>query len=152
MAAYSVFRWSRSAVIQKAFILLVLWGVYLYRDVWPLATYNRTPVDVKDGFYIWLKISLLTFAAVILPLVSPRHPPPGVPVWNATVEQTASILSAVTYAWMDPFIKFSAKLHATQGGLQQEQLPPLPGERKVQHLVETSYQVRSFRAVEILWR
>ncbi|RPD70664.1 P-loop containing nucleoside triphosphate hydrolase protein [Lentinus tigrinus ALCF2SS1-7] len=140
LAASNTFHWTRLAAVQKGIILLILWAVYMYCDVWPLATYSRTPADTHEGIILWVKVSLLTFAAVVLPLISPRRPPPGIPVWDATVDQTASILSVVTYAWMDSFIRFSAKLHATNGKLEQEQLPPLPEERHVDYMVEASYK------------
>ncbi len=134
----------RSVAVQKCSILLILWALYMYRDVCPLATDGHSPADEREGHLLWVKIVLLTFAAVILPLISPRRPASGVPVWDATVraEQTASILSIVTYSWMNPFIKFSAKLHANKGKLEQDQLPHLPVERTVEHMIDASYKVR----------
>ncbi|TFK86638.1 P-loop containing nucleoside triphosphate hydrolase protein [Polyporus arcularius HHB13444] len=133
---------ARSVAVQKCSILLLLWVVYIYRDVWPLATDGRSPADEREGLLLWVKVVLLTFAAVILPLISPRRPAFGVPVWDATLraEQTASILSLVTYSWMNPFIKFSAKLHAIKDKLEQDQLPHLPVERTVEHMIDASYK------------
>ena len=47
-----------------------MWIVYAYRDLWPLATFTLVPMDVAEGVLLWVKISILTTAAIILPLVS----------------------------------------------------------------------------------
>ena len=53
-------------------VLLVTWAVYAYRDLWPLATYHLKPADAEDPF-VWVKMSVLTLAAVVVPLVTPRE-------------------------------------------------------------------------------
>ena len=58
---------------HAAFVLLVTWGVYVYRDLWPLATFTLRPADADEGLFIWFKVSLLTLAAVIVPLFCPRQ-------------------------------------------------------------------------------
>ena len=47
--------------------------IYVYRDIWPLATFNLRPADLADGPLLWAKIGLLTFTAVIIPLFIPRQ-------------------------------------------------------------------------------
>lgn len=54
-------------------MLLVVWGVYAYRDVWPLLTYTLDPVDGSEGWLIWTKIGVLSYAAVVVPLLIPRQ-------------------------------------------------------------------------------
>ena len=46
-------------------ILLVIWTIYTYRDIWPLATYTLVPVDASEGWILWVKISSLTLAGVM---------------------------------------------------------------------------------------
>ena len=55
------------------FILLVIWTIYTYRDIWPLATYTLVPVDASEGWILWVKISSLTLAGVMEPLIAPRR-------------------------------------------------------------------------------
>ena len=65
--------WSTVATRHLVLVLLVPWLVYVYRDVWPLATYYLTPADSAEGSLFWIKFSVLTIAAVIVPLVIPRR-------------------------------------------------------------------------------
>lgn len=53
-------------------VLFVTFAVYFYRDVIPLATVDWPIQDVVEGRLLWAKVSLLTLAAVIIPLVMPR--------------------------------------------------------------------------------
>lgn len=59
------------------FVLLVVLGVYSYRDIYPLATYSQEPADIREGKVLWGKIFTLTMASLIIPLFTPR---PYVPV------------------------------------------------------------------------
>lgn len=58
-------------------VLLVIWGLYVYRDVWPLATFTLTPKDNAEGVLLWARIGLLTIASIVVPLCIPR---PYIPI------------------------------------------------------------------------
>ena len=53
--------------------LFVSWLVFVYRDVWPLATYTQEPEDAAEGWLIWTHIGLLTLSAILVPGFSPRQ-------------------------------------------------------------------------------
>ena len=53
-------------------VLLTLFLVYGYRNLWPLAAYTRTPSD-GEGVEVWIKMVCLILAAVILPVFAPRQ-------------------------------------------------------------------------------
>ncbi|TBU52681.1 P-loop containing nucleoside triphosphate hydrolase protein [Dichomitus squalens] len=124
-------RWRTRFSIPRNIILLAIWAVYAYRDIWPLATYDLTPIDGAEGNLLWAKIGLLTLAAIVLPLISPRHTDD----LDARPEQRASIFSLVTYGWLDPLIWRAQHLKH----LPFEELPPLAEYNSTDHLVETSY-------------
>ena len=115
-----------------------MWLAYAYRDLLPLATYDGAPVDAAEGNILWAKIVLLTFAAVIFPLVSPRHPHIVSEGTTPSPEQTASILSLVTFSWLDPLIADAQKKRR----LPVEDMPPLAHYNSIDHLVDISYAVR----------
>lgn len=54
-------------------VLLSVWAVYVYRDVWPLATFTLSPLDASEGVILWIQLVDLTFAAVVVPLLIPRR-------------------------------------------------------------------------------
>ena len=58
---------------QLVFILLATWFLFMYRDVWPLATYTLQPIDLNEGWLLWVKISVLSITAVGIPLLMPRR-------------------------------------------------------------------------------
>lgn len=56
------------------FILLLVFGIYAYRDVWPLATYTLRPQDENEGpVLLYVKISILAVVSVCIPLFIPRQ-------------------------------------------------------------------------------
>ena len=58
----------------NVFLLFVTLAVFIYRDVWPLATYDQVPVDAAvEGPLFWVKFAILTVIAVVVPLFIPRQ-------------------------------------------------------------------------------
>jgi hypothetical protein len=64
--------WSQLFIGHLNLVLGLQTAVYIYRDVYPLATFTRFPMDTEEGGLLWVKIALLFTVAVILPLISPR--------------------------------------------------------------------------------
>ncbi|KAJ7156241.1 hypothetical protein C8R46DRAFT_1294835, partial [Mycena filopes] len=119
-------KWSRIAVRHLNTILLSTLSVYLYRDVFPLATTTRAPMDdLWEGpLLLWPKIAVLFAVSVIIPLAIPRRYTPldvKNPAPAPNPEQTASILSSVLYTWLDPTIYLAYRMPH----LPFEALPPL---------------------------
>jgi hypothetical protein len=48
-------------------------SVYTYRDLLPLATFTRTPVDIAEGWLLWAKIAVVALASIAIPLIIPRQ-------------------------------------------------------------------------------
>lgn len=58
-------------------VLLIALVVYTVRDVYPLVTYSKHPIDLDlshkaSGRLLWTKIILLVLTAVLIPLTSPN--------------------------------------------------------------------------------
>lgn len=60
------------AFVHASLLLAVTWFTYVYRDVWPLATFNGSPADLAEGTMLWAKIALLSLGGVGIPLLTPR--------------------------------------------------------------------------------
>ncbi|KAF8969860.1 hypothetical protein BDZ97DRAFT_1902271 [Flammula alnicola] len=115
---------SRLATAYNIVTLLSVLGVYMYRDLYPLATYSLQPADRGEGEILWAKISVLTLVAVFIPLFTPRRYVPAEPKNPAPVpnpEQTASWISRLTYTYVDAIILLASKVPH----LGHDQLPPL---------------------------
>lgn len=54
-------------------VLCATLAVYIYRDIYPLATFDRTPQDKDEGLLLWIKISFIALAGVVIPLLAPRE-------------------------------------------------------------------------------
>jgi hypothetical protein len=54
-------------------VLFLAFCVYVYRDLFPLATFTGVPADLAQGRQLWAKIALLFITAVIIPLFTPRQ-------------------------------------------------------------------------------
>ncbi|KZP10497.1 hypothetical protein FIBSPDRAFT_963101 [Athelia psychrophila] len=119
-------------------LLLATFVVYVYRDVWPLATFTKTPEDASEGPLLWVKISLLGITSVVIPLVKPRLYVPADPLNLASApnaEQTASILSFAFYSFLDPIIYLANQL----SHLSYDQLPPLADYDEAHNLANKSF-------------
>ncbi|KAH8997804.1 hypothetical protein EDB86DRAFT_2828663 [Lactarius hatsudake] len=52
-------------------LLLGTFSVYAYRNIWPLLTFTLSPVDAREGALLWVRIGLLAFVAIVIPLLVP---------------------------------------------------------------------------------
>ncbi|KDR83062.1 hypothetical protein GALMADRAFT_57261 [Galerina marginata CBS 339.88] len=130
--------WSRRFMSHNDFVLLTLFGVFAYRDVWPLATYTEVPVDGCEGRILWFKISILTFIAFVVPLFVPRQYVPidhENPMEIPNPEQTASIFSLIFFGYLDPVIFEAYRVPH----LSHTRLPPLADYDYAKHLTEKAF-------------
>ncbi|KAH9922662.1 multidrug resistance-associated ABC transporter [Fomitopsis serialis] len=118
-------------------VLLVTWGVYVYRDIWPLATYTIDPLDASEGPLLWARFALLTLSAVIVPIIIP-HPylpfDPANPWPNPPAEQTTSWLSFVFFFFVDETIRDASRVEH----LSLDKLPPLADYDEAENLLKES--------------
>ncbi|TFK34800.1 multidrug resistance-associated ABC transporter [Crucibulum laeve] len=130
--------WGPTTTRHNVILLLVILGVYGYRDIWPLATTTDIPMDISEGKILWVKIAILSAAALIIPLIIPRKyepidPKDPMPIPNP--ELTASILSLQLYTFLDQIILTAYKTPH----LSWNQLPPLSDGDCSKHLKEIAF-------------
>ena len=104
LAMISLFRntWSRSVTRHNNFVLFTTLVVYIYRDIWPLATYTENPVDGSEGALLLAKLVVLFITAVIIPLVVPRQYVPVDPKVNTAstmIIQTSGAERVLSTRW-----------------------------------------------------
>ena len=152
-------RWSRLITNHLVIVLLALLCVYLYRDVWPLATFTKHPLDNAEGWMLWAKTIILAVISVIIPLFMPRHYVPFDPkVYNSMTliefvaetdfhasfkepaavpnpEQTASLISLLLWFFLDPIVFLAYKIPH----LSHDQLPTLADYDQAKNLVKKSF-------------
>lgn len=54
-------------------VLFGTWVVFAYRNIYPLGTFTLEPLDLHEGWCMWAKLSVLTFAAVLVPSFVPTQ-------------------------------------------------------------------------------
>ncbi|PIL29335.1 ATP-binding cassette transporter [Ganoderma sinense ZZ0214-1] len=148
------------AYAHASTILVLVWSMYLYRDVYPLVTLDKTPVDLAEGPVLYAKFALLTVAAVLVPSFIPRKYVPVNPkeVLEPNPEQTTSIASLLSFTFLGPVIWTAWKLPHFPYDL----LPPLADYDHLQNLVWKSFprldptQNKSrthiaFKLVQVFW-
>lgn len=64
--------WSSIAASYHTAILLLIFAVYAYRDLWPLATYTEFPQDDTDDPIFWIKLVIIAICALGVPLFIPH--------------------------------------------------------------------------------
>ncbi|KAI9435350.1 hypothetical protein H4582DRAFT_2112394 [Lactarius indigo] len=119
-------RRSRASVasFHLSSLLLGTFSVYAYRDIWPLLTFTLSLVDASEGPLLWVRIGLLAFAAIVIPLLIPyQYIPvdPKDPLQVINPEQTASLLSMMLYTFLDPIVFLAFRVPH----LSHDMLPPL---------------------------
>ncbi|EKM60767.1 uncharacterized protein PHACADRAFT_133526 [Phanerochaete carnosa HHB-10118-sp] len=137
LTSLAVPSWNAAASGHVTFVLLVTWIVYVYRDVWPLATYYLAPANDQDALF-WATFAVLSVAAVIVPLTVPRkYVPydPQDPTPNPNPEQTCSILSMMLFSFLDPVIWDGYR----SSHLAVEQLPPLCDFERMKYMSKRSF-------------
>lgn len=72
MSISTTVRQSKWATLHLEIVLLAVLAVYTYRDLFPLATFTRIPVDVEEGWILWARIALLLVTGIIVPIFIPR--------------------------------------------------------------------------------
>ncbi|KAH7910707.1 hypothetical protein BJ138DRAFT_73634 [Hygrophoropsis aurantiaca] len=130
--------WSRIACTHLTTLLLTVFAVFAYRDLYPLLTFANQPKDVREGWILWMKISILSLVSIVFPLISPRQYIPFDDMDPAEVphpEQTASWLSMLLYIWEDPIVFLASKTPH----LSHEQLPTLADQDRSRNLVKKSF-------------
>ncbi|KAJ7686964.1 hypothetical protein B0H17DRAFT_1071043 [Mycena rosella] len=131
-------RWAPASKRNLDLILLVAFGVYFYRDIFPFATYTWPVQDADEGRILHAKLVALTLAAVIIPLVTPQtyipvdptHPMPA-----PNPEQTASPLSLLFFSFLDTLVFLAYRLPH----VPYDVLPPLADTDDAKNLKERSF-------------
>ncbi|KAI0633977.1 P-loop containing nucleoside triphosphate hydrolase protein [Trametes polyzona] len=122
------------AYIHASLILTVSWAVYLYRDVWPLATAGQSPFDLSEGKILWAKIALLSLSGVMVPLFTPRKPSLQQGQEEPAPEETASMFSLLMYGYLEPIIWKAWRIPR----LTYDMLPQLAHFNRVEYLATQS--------------
>ncbi|KAI9429867.1 hypothetical protein H4582DRAFT_1861141 [Lactarius indigo] len=120
-------------------LLLGTFSVYAYRDIWPLLTFTLSPVDASEGPLLWVRIGLLAFAAIVIPLLIPyQYIPvdPKDPLQVINPEQTASLLSMMLYTFLDPIVFLAYRVPH----LSHDMLPPLTDYDYTKNLVQRRFK------------
>ncbi|KAJ3772853.1 hypothetical protein FB446DRAFT_788322 [Lentinula raphanica] len=132
-------KWSRVAIKHLNSVLLAAFCVYLYRDVYPLITFTLKPKDLSEGGILWAKIIDLAIISAVIPLVVPRPYVPADPRNHSpkpNPEQTASILSLFTYAFVDRLVFAAYRV----SHLDFSQLPSLNDRDSAEYLKALSFK------------
>ncbi|PPQ64837.1 hypothetical protein CVT24_008202 [Panaeolus cyanescens] len=147
-------RWASQMRIHAIVILFIVFSVYAYRDIVPWMTYTLQPADRAEGQLLYVKLALLSIAAVIVPLFIPRVYVPidaKNPMEVPNPEQTASIFSLAVYTFLDSIIMEGSRVPH----LPFDRLPPLADYDRAAHLKETSFphldQLRARKKRHLFW-
>ncbi|KAI0644413.1 multidrug resistance-associated ABC transporter [Trametes meyenii] len=117
-------------------VLFVTWVVYVYRDVFPLATTTLQPADVEEGPLLWVKLLLLTGVAVVIPFFTPHAYPHDLKESGEipSKEQIAGWYSRRMFSWVNEIVAMAYRVEH----LPLDKLPPLAHPDRTRTLVEDS--------------
>ncbi|TDL21471.1 P-loop containing nucleoside triphosphate hydrolase protein [Rickenella mellea] len=135
LAACSIFlsrKWRDVTNLHLSLLLLSAFNVYIYLDVWPLAAIDAPEPDVSRSWSTWTRVGILGFAGVLIPLTSPRPFRPKDPQDLPSPEDTCSLLSSLTYSYLDQIIFYAYSVPNTT----IDDLPRLPVSESASILAE----------------
>ncbi|KAJ7091800.1 P-loop containing nucleoside triphosphate hydrolase protein [Mycena epipterygia] len=133
--------WSQVFIGHVNLLLGLQTTLYFYRDIYPLATFTKHPMDTEEGGLLWVKIVLLFVVAVILPLIAPRAYIPVDPLnpIPPNAEQTASILSSYLFSFLDGLVYSANKKSKRDHEFPYEDLPTLADYSHASNLKKKSF-------------
>ncbi|KAH9918376.1 P-loop containing nucleoside triphosphate hydrolase protein [Epithele typhae] len=139
LSAFGTASTSFRAYAHSSWMLACIWGAYMYRDVWPLATVELSPADAAEGALMWIKIALLSVAGIFVPAFSPRkfHPRNPKDDLVAAPEQVASAWSLLTYGFMSTIVWTAYRMPH----LPYDRLPELSDFDHLRNLIGSSFPV-----------
>jgi len=130
---------AKRSIRHLTFVLAAVLVTLGYRDLWPLATFTQSPVDLDGTPLLWIELAVLALAAFVIPLVVPRqyipHDPKD-PAPEPNPEQTASAWSLMIYTFLDPTIFLAYRIPH----LSIDQLPPMSDYDRTKNLVARSFK------------
>lgn len=96
-------RWSPVATKHLNTLLVVVLSTYLYRDLFPLATFGKRPQDLHEGWRLWTKLAVLCTIGIFMPLLAPRsYVPFDIKVRDYNLLECASNIRVGGYAHSEP--------------------------------------------------
>ncbi|KAH9929015.1 P-loop containing nucleoside triphosphate hydrolase protein [Epithele typhae] len=124
---------SSSFATHLVSVLLLSFGVSVYRNIVPLFVRGALPADAKEGTVLWIKLFLLFEAGIVIPLVIPRYDPS---IENPNEQQRTSLLAYVMFTWLDSTVAKAARVPH----LSLDDLPALSADNTAKELVDRSFQ------------
>ncbi|EJU03263.1 P-loop containing nucleoside triphosphate hydrolase protein [Dacryopinax primogenitus] len=123
--------------VHAGVILLIVFGVFVYRNVYPLVFLNGEPIDNHTPWLMYTRGILVTITGLVIPglipheyvPVDPEHPSP-----EPNPEQTASLWSFITFTFMEPIVMIAYR----NSDLPYDSLPPLADYDRSAHLEKSS--------------
>ncbi|KAF7324455.1 ATP-binding cassette transporter abc4 [Mycena sanguinolenta] len=114
-------RWTKILARHLNILFCITFFTYVYRDLFPLATFTQPQRDISEGWLLWAKFSIVTAIGVVVPLFAPQGALLDKSEALISPEETASLFSLVTYTFLDPLILLASRLPHLPYNL----LPPL---------------------------
>ncbi|KAF7966730.1 hypothetical protein HWV62_37249 [Athelia sp. TMB] len=142
LAAFAALGFLKHASHHLTFLLVVTFGIYAYRDIYPLGTFDKSPVDLSEGDLLWPMICVLGVTGIVIPLFTPRtYTPfdPEFPSPKPSSEQTASPLGLALWTFLDPIILLANRV----SHLAFDQLPPLADSDEARNLAKKAFPMRT---------
>ncbi|KAF7976802.1 hypothetical protein HWV62_5660 [Athelia sp. TMB] len=142
LAAFATFGPSKHVSYHLTFLLVTTFGIYAYRDIYPLGTFDKSPLDLSEGALLWPMICVLGATGILVPLCTPRaYTPvdPEFPSLKPSPEQTASPLGLVLWTFLDPVVALANRVSR----LEVDQLPPLADTDEAKNLTKRAFPIDS---------
>ncbi|TDL15052.1 P-loop containing nucleoside triphosphate hydrolase protein [Rickenella mellea] len=124
-----------ASYVHASLLLLNALVVYVFLDVWPLAAMDPPSPEISRNWLTWTRIGLLSLSGAIIPLISPRPFRPQYPEDVPNPEDTCSLLSSLTYSFLDPVIFYA--YHVPD--LTIKDLPPLPRTERSKYIADKNF-------------
>lgn len=115
--------WLPTILLHHDFLTSVVFVIYAYQDLWPLALYSRKPLD-SINLPLLAKIAILFTNGTILPIITPY-----LTTFSESREgQGLSLWSQLTYSYMDSLI------YSSKSEKLLDDIPPLDSEDRCENL------------------
>ena len=128
--------WRDAATNQLNFLLFVEFVVYCVLDIWPYATYFSSPADPSSDPVTWVRVALLALSTFIIPLMTPNPYRPSTPGAKPSEEDTASLLSAYSFSFLDKVVFYANRV----GNVTPEDMPEVTESDRIETLSKRAFK------------
>lgn len=123
-------KWRDLTSLHLALLLFINLIIYIALDGWPYANILPEPFDPPTEPATWVRLGLLTFGGLVVPLAMPRPFRPLTPDAEPDLYDTSCLFSRYTFSYLDSIVLYGYRAPE----VTVKDMPQIPAAEKIEAL------------------